>query len=216
MRILPLAFYVKGLLFTLCLSGCEDTHTSAKHPVAAVVQLPVRYTWATGVTAPGCLPQLQAMMRWYETHTDEFRQATFVYGQPVTGDPDNAPPDPEGPFTVVEGAVDDYLGTLRSSGFFSPRYLATLRARATATARALERHQPPNDQIPSVEDFPLFALNYDDMMERKNTFLFTTERGGRVAIFNDGFTLRRFVFDAACKIDSVFSKDLPQTDENRK
>lgn len=149
------------------------------------------------------------MMRWYEIHTDEFRQATFVDGQPVVSDPDTAPPDPEGPFNIVGQTVDDYVDTLRRSGFFSPRYLTTLRARVTTTTDALERHQPPKDQMPSIDGIPLFALNYDDMMEQKSHFVFTVAQNGHIVTFNDGYSLMRFAFDSTCKIDSISSKQLP-------
>ena len=167
------------------------------------------YTWATAATGPGCLPRLQAMMRWYETQTEQFSQANYIEGQPVASEPGNAQPLPEGPYNVADGAVDDYLAALRGSGYFADRCLATLRARAAATARALESHQPPTGTMPHLEDIPVFAQNYDDMMSQKGHFIFTTKQNGRVVVLNDGDNLIRFTFDSACKIDSISSTQAP-------
>lgn len=211
-----------GALLALTLGSCGEAPTAARRPATiapkAVVQPLRSYTWATAATGPGCLPRLQAMMGWYETQTERFRQADFVAGQPVLGyDPqDGPPPEPQGPFSVSEEIVDDYLAALRGSGYFSAHCVVVLQAKARAADRALERKQPPRDQMPNLADIPLFPRDFDDMMTQKGEFIFTTEQSGRVVTLNDGFTLRRFVFDAACKVDSVSFKDVPQTDTNRK
>ena len=102
MTIFSTVLSVSGIFFTFFLSGCGDTTTSVQRPITVVAQPPVEYTWATAATGPDCLRRLRTMMHWYETHTEEFRQATFVDGQPVAGEPDDAPPEPEGPFSVAE------------------------------------------------------------------------------------------------------------------
>ncbi|WP_046247017.1 hypothetical protein [Hymenobacter terrenus] len=207
----PISLFFASLLLALLLTGCGEAPSTSHQPPATsslpATPAPRRYTWATAATGPGCLPRLRAMMQWYGTQTENFRQAIFVDGQTVPdAGQDGPPPAPQGPFFVVPEAVDDYLATLRGSGFFSARYVATLRARAKTAAQGLERHQPPKDQLPSLDDFPLFALNYDDMMEQKAAFEFTAEQDGHIVTFDDGFTLMSFTFDTACKIDAIYSK----------
>lgn len=202
---------ITGVLLGLYLCSCSDAPSTARRlrPVAPVPTAPIRYTWATAAKGPGCLPRLQDMMRWYETQAEQFSQVDYIEGQSVAGEPGDAPALPEGPYSVADGAIDDYLATLRSSGYFADHCLKTLRARATATARALERTQPPTGTLPHLEDIPVFAQNYDDMMSQKAHFVFTTEQNGRVVFLNDGDNMIRFKFDAVCKIDSISSTQLP-------
>lgn len=207
----PVSIRLLGVILVMHLASCGDA-PSATHPpdgrvrdAASVAAPPRRYNWATAAGGPGCAPKLRAMMQWYETQTENFRQADFISGAGAA----DGPLPPTGPFSVNEEVADSYLATLRGSGYFSPRYLAALRARAQTTARALDRQQLPKDKMPNMVDFPLFPRNYDDMMEHKGTFVFTAERNGRVITLNDGFTLMRFAFDDACKIDTVSSKEAP-------
>ena len=63
--------------------------------------------------------------------------------------------------------------------------------------------------MPSIENVPLFARNYDDIMEQTRKFVFTNEQCGRVAVFSGGFAVMRSAFNADCLIDSVSSTQLP-------
>ena len=138
------------------------------------------YTWATAKMGHGHMPQLVAMMTWYATQTENMRQMDFIESKsgPAPESADGPPAEPPGPYEVVFGTVDNYLGTLRKSGYFSAHYLATLYARAQAQDKALV-HSETLKSIPDMEDFPLFPRNYDDMMEDKNSFKLSAEQAGR-------------------------------------
>lgn len=96
----------------------------------------------------------------------------------MAGEPGDAPSLFAAPYDVANGAVDDYLATLRGLGYFTDRCLVILCTYASATAHAL-RHQPPTGSMPHLKDIPIFAQNFDDMVSQKGYFIFTTEHNRR-------------------------------------
>ena len=204
------------ILLVISASGCtqsssEKQYQSAelKQPKNSTVTVPAEsptYTWATAKAGPGYIPRLVAMMGWYATQTENIRQMNFIESQsgPTLESTDGPPAEPVGPYEVIFETVDSYLGALRKSEYFSAHYLAMLHTRAQAQNKVLA-HSKALKSRPNMEDFPLFPRNYDDMMDDRNSFKLSAEQAGRVVILNDGYTLRKFTFNAQGKIDSVAS-----------
>ena len=203
-------------LFAFQFSGCEnssparkpqlesgETKQEAKTDVAPTLRPAVsNYNWSTIKT--GSALRLKAMMGWYLTQTDNMHQMDFIEGQAPADAPEDGPaPLPQGPYSVTVEVVDAYVGILKKSGYFSDIYLHSLITKAHAKQKELEHAQPPKNTVPSIEGLPLFPRNYDDMMSRKESLLFSVDKSGNVVTLNDGFTLRRFTFDAKGRIDSV-------------
>lgn len=160
------------------------------------------YMWSNAKTGP--LPRLKTMMNWYLTQADNMRQLDFVEGQTPKNAPDDGPaPLPQGPWSVTFEVVDAYVNILKKSGYFSGNYLRALTANAHAKQKELAHTQSPKNIAPSIEGLPLFPRNYDDMMSDKESLTFSVDNSNTIVVLSDGFTLRRFTFDAKGKIESI-------------
>lgn len=208
------SFVQLGFYLSLsCILGCNsDRQTkqsssvqSAQTATKASEDSKTTYSWSAAKTGPGNMPRLQAMMEWYSTQAENIKQMDFIEGQPEPdgSDTDGPAPTPRGPYDVTFDIVDAYLTLLRKSGYFSEHYLATLRAQAQTKQLALQKDKTQERNLPHMDEFPLFVANYDDMMSDKDSLHFTAEEAGKVITLNDGFSLQRFTFDTAGKIDSV-------------
>ena len=78
-----------------------------------------------------------------------------------------------------------------------------MQAEAVREQINLQQYQPSKDTAAAIEGFPIFSVNYEDMMDMKNDFLFTAEQNGQAVILDDGYFLRKFLFNQDCKIVRV-------------
>lgn len=194
------------LLSTLSLSSCNnaapknadissatpDTSTAAQVTLTAAV--PTVYTWNTMRSGPSCLQQLRQLMDWYATQAETIKQFDFTPGATTDG------PVRGGPYRVDMGMVDAYLDLLHKAGYFSASYVDSLRKNARLQEAILQRKQPAANTAATIPGLPLFALNYDDMLEQSEQFKFTVDQRNHTILFNDGTGLQRFVFDKNCKL----------------
>jgi len=168
------------------------------------------YTWNAAKTGPGHMPRLHNMMVWYGTKAEEILQMSFIEGQAETNvSDDGPPPEPRGPYEVSFSIIDDYLNVLRKSGYFSERYLASVRVTAQSKQLWLDEHKSYNRQLANIKGLPLFPQNYEDMLSNKNALHFTIDKNKKIVVLNDNYTVRKFIFNDAGKIDYVVESDVP-------
>ena len=225
MRTLNFSSKVFIPLFAAQLASCsEPSSPVANRPKSEITQTKTdtvlaphaalkSYTWSAATT--GSLPRLKTMMSWYLTQADNIRQLDFLEGQDSENASDDGPAAaPQGPWSVTFEVVDAYVSVLRKSGYFSDNYLRALTAKARAKQKELAHTQPPKNTVPSIEGLPLFPRNYDDMMSSRESLLFSLDSTGNTVVLNDGFTLRRFTFDATGKIEAVSFSSVNQNPGN--
>lgn len=159
------------------------------------------YSWSNADNGAGCIPRMAAMMRWYSA--DSLHNYNFIVDSDV-----------KGIYSLNKKEVSRYLDKIHESGYFSHEYITAQQVFFKQLADNIKKTGQMGGLPEGLDADLVFPVSdFADMMELKDSFLFSSSKDNKSVKFDSGEAIQMIIFDDSCKIERItWESRSPQID----